>query len=192
MTLRGIAFYVSIYTYLAALAFLGFLAFIFFRNQEKIIAAIISVIIALLTILFQFIIEEQKQKYAINKELTSNATSIYKRFFEFIEQRKAGRIAEQEVNNFIDTFEANITDTTQSKVNKIKACKPKILELAAKYGAANIRVYGSEEQNNTNKPEIDFIVSLESGRSLLDQSGLMIDLQELLGFEVYVFTENGF
>ena len=83
------------------------------------------------------------------------------------------------------------TNTTKNKINKIKTCKSEILELAVKYGANNIRVYISEEQNNTNKPEVDFIVKLESGRSLLDQSGLMIDLQELLGFEVYVFTENG-
>ena len=45
--------------------------------------------------------------------------------------------------------------------------------------------------NHTDDLEVNFIVDLELGRSLLDQSGLMIDLQELLGLKVFVFTKNG-
>jgi uncharacterized protein len=42
-----------------------------------------------------------------------------------------------------------------------------------------------------NELEFIFIVDLESGRSLFDQSGLMVALRELLNFNVWVFTENG-
>ena len=38
---------------------------------------------------------------------------------------------------------------------------------------------------------MDFLVDLEPGRSLLDQSSLLIALQELLGGSVDVVTEKG-
>ena len=37
---------------------------------------------------------------------------------------------------------------------------------------------------------MDFLVDLEMGRSLLDLGGLLMDLQEVLGFRVDVVTER--
>ena len=39
--------------------------------------------------------------------------------------------------------------------------------------------------------DVDFLVDLEMGRSLLDLGGLLMDLQELLGCRVDVVTEKG-
>ncbi len=71
---------------------------------------------------------------------------------------------------------------------QIQLNKQEILDTAAHYGASNLRVL-PEIRNN--ELEVIFIVNLEVGRSLLDQSGLIVALGELLGFNVLVFTENG-
>jgi uncharacterized protein len=67
-----------------------------------------------------------------------------------------------------------------------------ILELAAKHGARNVRVFGSVARHEANEQsDIDFLVDMEPGRSLMDQGGLLMDLRELLGREVDVVTEKG-
>ncbi len=70
--------------------------------------------------------------------------------------------------------------------------RDEILRLAAKYGARNVRVFGSLARNeNDERSDIDFLVDLEPGRSLFDLGGLLVALQELLGAEVDVVTEKG-
>lgn len=70
--------------------------------------------------------------------------------------------------------------------------KERILALAAKHGALNIRLFGSVAQGSADeKSDIDFLVDLEPGRSLFDLGGLLMDLQELLGRNVDVVTEKG-
>jgi predicted nucleotidyltransferase len=67
-----------------------------------------------------------------------------------------------------------------------------ILQLAAKHGARNVRVFGSVARHEANdQSDIDFLVDMEPGRSLMDQGGLLMDLRELLGREVDVVTEKG-
>ena len=67
-----------------------------------------------------------------------------------------------------------------------------ILQLAAKHGARNVRVFGSVARHEANEQsDIDFLVDMEPGRSLMDQGGLLMDLWELLGREVDVVTEKG-
>jgi uncharacterized protein len=67
-----------------------------------------------------------------------------------------------------------------------------ILRLAAKYGARNVRVFGSVARGEADdRSDVDFLVDLEPGRSLLDQAGLLVALQELLGQPVDVVTEQG-
>jgi len=62
-----------------------------------------------------------------------------------------------------------------------------ILRIAKEYGASNIRILGSSGATS----DVDFLVNLEPGRSLLDLGGLMADLQDLFGHEVGVVTEPG-
>jgi hypothetical protein len=70
--------------------------------------------------------------------------------------------------------------------------KQEILALAAKYGAYNVRVFGSVAQGTADETsDVDFLVDLEEGRSLFDLGGLLMDLQDLLQRKVDVLTENG-
>jgi len=67
-----------------------------------------------------------------------------------------------------------------------------ILQLAAKHGAQNVRVFGSVARREADEQsDIDFLVEMEPGRSLLDMGGLLMDLRELLGREVDIVTERG-
>ena len=70
--------------------------------------------------------------------------------------------------------------------------KEQILALAAKYGASNVRVFGSVVRGTADKDsDIDFLVDLEEGRSLFDLGGMLMDLQDLLQRGVDVVTEKG-
>lgn len=70
--------------------------------------------------------------------------------------------------------------------------KDQILSLAAKYGASNVRIFGSVANGTADEnSDIDFLVDLEKGRSLFDLGGLLMDLQELFNRKVDVVTENG-
>ena len=67
-----------------------------------------------------------------------------------------------------------------------------ILALAKMRGARNIRVFGSVARDEaTTDSDVDILVEMEPGRSLLDLTGLQLDLEELLGRDVDVVTENG-
>jgi len=66
-----------------------------------------------------------------------------------------------------------------------------ILRIAAQYGAYNVRIFGSVARGEADeKSDIDLLVNMKSGRSLLDLCGLLIDLEELLGRKVDVVTEK--
>lgn len=67
-----------------------------------------------------------------------------------------------------------------------------ILKLAKEYGAYNVRVFGSVARGDADeKSDIDLLVTLENGRSLLDLIGLWMDLEELLQRKVDVVSEGG-
>lgn len=73
----------------------------------------------------------------------------------------------------------------------LSAKREEILRICAKYGARNVRVFGSvvrgEDQEDS---DIDFLVDFEPGRSLLDQVELVRELEELLGRKADVVTER--
>jgi len=67
-----------------------------------------------------------------------------------------------------------------------------ILQLAARRGARNIRIFGSVARgDNDDKSDVDFLVDLDPGRTLFDLSGLLLDLESLLQTSVDVVTERG-
>ena len=73
----------------------------------------------------------------------------------------------------------------------IKQKRNEILQTAAKYGASNIRVFGSVARGEFYQgSDIDFLIDLEPGRSLMDAGGLLMDLQELLGCPVDVVPSD--
>lgn len=69
--------------------------------------------------------------------------------------------------------------------------REEIFKIAAEHGAFNIRIFGSvargEEREDS---DIDFLVEMETGRSLLDRIGLMQDLEDLLQRKVDVATQK--
>jgi len=70
--------------------------------------------------------------------------------------------------------------------------KEQILSLAAKYGASNVRIFGSVANGTADEnSDIDFLVDMEKGRSLFDLGGPLMDLQELFNRKVFVTTDNG-
>lgn len=70
--------------------------------------------------------------------------------------------------------------------------RDEILEIAARYGAHDIRVFGSVARgDSTEKSDLDLLVRFEDGRSLFDQGGLLMDLQDLLQTKVDVIDEEG-
>jgi hypothetical protein len=74
----------------------------------------------------------------------------------------------------------------------LKEKRADILMIAESYGAHNVRVFGSVLRGeDTESSDIDFLVTIEPGRSLLDQAGLLVDLRELLGRQVDVVSEDG-
>ncbi len=70
--------------------------------------------------------------------------------------------------------------------------KSEIFKIAGHYGAHRVRVFGSVARGEAGpQSDIDFLVELEPGRSLLDHIGLIQDLEELLHRKVDVVTEKG-
>ncbi|HLA80570.1 MAG TPA: nucleotidyltransferase family protein [Thermoleophilia bacterium] len=74
----------------------------------------------------------------------------------------------------------------------LKRKRHEILRIAAKHGALSVRVFGSVARGEADaQSDIDFLVELEPGRSLLDLGGLQYELESLLGCRVDVVTERG-
>ncbi len=70
--------------------------------------------------------------------------------------------------------------------------RQEILALATRHGAKSIRVFGSAARGEADEQsDVDFLVEMEPGRSLMDMGGLLMDLQELLGCKVDVVSEKG-
>jgi uncharacterized protein len=74
----------------------------------------------------------------------------------------------------------------------LRTRRREILEIAARNGAINVRVFGSVARGD-DRPDsdIDFLVNLEAGRSLLDLARFLRELKTLLDHPVDVVTEAG-
>lgn len=77
----------------------------------------------------------------------------------------------------------NIEEILKNKRNEI-------LDIATRYGARKMRIFGSILRGEaTVNSDVDFLVELEPGRSLLDIIAMKQDLEDLLGCKVDVVTE---
>jgi uncharacterized protein len=71
----------------------------------------------------------------------------------------------------------------------IRQRRDQIMQLADKYGAKNIRVFGSFARGDNNtESDADFLVNMEG--SLLSRIAFIQDLEDLLGRKVDVVTEK--
>ena len=67
----------------------------------------------------------------------------------------------------------------------------KILEVARLFGATRVRVFGSWARGDAREDsDLDLIVDVPRGTTLLDLAGLQIELEKLLGIKVEIFTEG--
>ena len=74
----------------------------------------------------------------------------------------------------------------------IQEKRREILGIAARHGAGNVRVFGSVARGEAGpESDLDILVDLEPGRSLLDHAALLLDLEAALGCKVDVVTERG-
>lgn len=73
----------------------------------------------------------------------------------------------------------------------LRARRDEILAIATLHGATNVRVFGSVVRGEVGPDsDVDFLVDLEGGRSLLDLAKLLVDLEHLLQRRVDVVTET--
>lgn len=69
--------------------------------------------------------------------------------------------------------------------------RTRILELAKKHGAKDVRVFGSMTTDNTHADsDVDLLVDLEEGRDLFDLGAFQMDVQDTLKRKVDVVTEK--
>ena len=72
----------------------------------------------------------------------------------------------------------------------LKEKREEILQIAQKHGARNVRVFGSVAKGEARaRSDVDLLVEMEPGRSLLDMIAIKQDLEDLLGRKVDVVTE---
>ena len=87
---------------------------------------------------------------------------------------------------------ATLTMPASTPIHELlKAKRDDILRIATAHGAHNVRVFGSVARGDA-KPtsDVDFLVELEEGRSLLDHVALIQALENLLGRKVDVVTDG--
>lgn len=72
-------------------------------------------------------------------------------------------------------------------LDEVRAHREEILRIAQRRGAHNVRVFGSIVRGDAGlNSDVDFLVEMEPGRSVLDVSELILDLEEALGRRVDV------
>jgi predicted nucleotidyltransferase len=68
--------------------------------------------------------------------------------------------------------------------------RSEILEIVRRHGGSNLRVYGSVVRGTAGPgSDIDLLIDMEDGSSLLDLATLHLELEDLLGFPVEIATD---
>jgi len=76
------------------------------------------------------------------------------------------------------------------RLELLRELRAEVLSAAARHGASNLRVYGSVARGKARPDsDIDLLVDMEVGRSLLDLAALHLELEDLLGFPVEIGTD---
>jgi uncharacterized protein len=72
---------------------------------------------------------------------------------------------------------------------KAKRQKKDIIRIAETYGAHNVRIFGSaSDKHPETANDLDLLVELETGRTLLDLIAIQQDIEDLLNYKVDVVT----
>lgn len=77
-------------------------------------------------------------------------------------------------------------------IDLLKARRGAIIQLAEQYGAHNVRVFGSVARGESGPTsDIDLLVEMDQGRSLLDLIELSQELEAFLDRKVDILTDEG-
>ena len=108
-------------------------------------------------------------------------------------QVKNSRYRSCRIENKFAPFEPLSLDGEQmDELQAVRLKKQEILAVTRGHGLLNVRIFGSVARgDDTPQSDIDFIVDLEKGRTLLDIGGALVKLQELLDRKVDIVTERG-
>lgn len=73
----------------------------------------------------------------------------------------------------------------------IRKHRDEMVRPAREHGISNLRLFGSAAGGDARpSSDIDVLIDMEAGRSLLDHIALKQDLEDLLGYEVDLVTEK--
>ncbi len=76
-------------------------------------------------------------------------------------------------------------------ISDLQPSRDKILAIASKHGARHIRVFGSFARGEARREsDLDLLVEIEPGHTLLDKVRLIQELSAYLGRKVDVVTEG--
>lgn len=74
----------------------------------------------------------------------------------------------------------------------LKNKRDDIRRIAAEHGAYDVRIFGSVARGEAGSDsDVDFLVEMEPGRSLLDLAVLWQDMEDLLGCKVHIVEPEG-
>ncbi len=74
----------------------------------------------------------------------------------------------------------------------LKTRRYEVLEIAAKHGARNVRIFGSVARGEADEAsDVDILVEFSPGTTLLNHAALILELEDLLGVKVDVVSDRG-
>ena len=77
------------------------------------------------------------------------------------------------------------------RAEALKAKRAQILEIAAKHGAQNLRIFGSVARGEDRADsDVDFLVEMDEGRSLFDLARMTVELEDLLQCNVDLVEQS--
>ena len=75
---------------------------------------------------------------------------------------------------------------------KLRRNREEILRIASRHGAHSVRLFGSQRRGEADEmSDIDLLVTLEDGVTLLQHAAMVRELEELMGCQVDVVSERG-